>query len=88
MPRVGSAATVEVTPPTRGQRTGTARDGHSGRNKMTPAQMYCLAIGATLRVADDATDPAGVVGGSTMLAGAVPCRILQKIHSVIVFSDT
>jgi multisubunit Na+/H+ antiporter MnhG subunit len=28
--------------------TGTARDGHTGRNKLTPAQMYCLAIGATL----------------------------------------
>jgi hypothetical protein len=28
--------------------TGTARDGHTGRNKMTPAQMYCLAIGLTL----------------------------------------
>ena len=27
---------------------GTGRDGHDGRNKMTPAQIYCLAIGATL----------------------------------------
>jgi hypothetical protein len=29
--------------------TGTGnRDGHAGRNKMTPAQIYCLAIGLTL----------------------------------------